>query len=138
MKTNTHTASLLLDVGKIIKSKMEKELPVSLTQSETMRFLDQEKKSTMRALAKHLKITAPSTTAIVNELVTEKLVAREENKKDRREVLLHLTPHGKKVLQTITTKRQKIVTSVLSVLGEHDRQALDKILMKIITDTHTR
>lgn len=111
---------------------------MSLTQSETLRFLDQEKKSTMRMLAKHLKITAPSTTAIVNELVVEKLVARLENKKDRREVLLTLTAHGKKVLQSIMIKRQKIVTSVLSVLGDHDIHELNNILMKIITDTESR
>src|ERR1700722_14821741 len=133
MKSKTNTASLLLQIGNVIRTRMVRELPLSFSQCETLRFLEQERDITMRSIAKYFNIAAPSATAIVNELVRARLVARAENAEDRREVLLHLTQKGKKVLYTIEGKRKKVIAGVLAVLPEQDKKHLDIILGKIIT-----
>jgi len=138
MKAGTNTVSLLLDVGRIIRTRMERELPLSFSQCETLRLLEQGKNTTMHAIAAHFKIAAPSATAIVNELVRAHLVARAENAKDRREVLLHLTRNGKKLLHSVETKRKKVVAGVLSILPERDKKQLDAILGKILSGAETR
>jgi DNA-binding MarR family transcriptional regulator len=132
---STNTISSLLSVGKIIRGRIERELPLAFSQCETLRFLEEGKSLTMRAIAAQCKIAAPSATAIVNELVRAGLVARGENTKDRREVLLHLTEEGKKMLRAVETNRKRIVSEVLSVLSEDDRKKLDAILGKIIVGT---
>ena len=132
MKQPTNTASLLLDVGRIIRARMERGLPFSFAKCETLRLLAEEENPTMQTVARHFKITAPSATAIVNELVKSRLVTRAENAFDRREVLLRLTPEGKKTLRSIATKRKGIVSGVLSVLSPRDRTELDAILEKIL------
>ena len=134
----TSTITRLLGVGKIIKGRMEHELPLALSQCETLRVLEKQKRLTMRALAAHFKITAPSATAIVNELVKAALVVRAENSHDRREVVLSLTPKGRAVLRSIEEHRKKIIAGVLSVLSDTDRTQLDIILQKIITHEETQ
>lgn len=132
MKEKVSTISLLLDVGRIIRTRMERALPLSFAQCETLRLLDQGKNTTMHAIAEHFRIAAPSATAIVNELVRAQLVARAENAEDRREVLLHLTRDGKRMLRGVEAKRKKVIAGVLSILSEHDKKQLDAILGKIL------
>jgi DNA-binding MarR family transcriptional regulator len=133
MKTGVNTVSLLIEVGKVIRSRMERELPYSFSQCETLRVLHQEKSPTMRTVADYFKIAPPSATAIVSALVEADLVKRSENPADRRAVHLRLTDRGTGVLRTVTTRKKKIVAEILSVLPERDRKALDAILQKILT-----
>lgn len=134
----TNTASLLFNVGKIIRARVEHVLPISFTQAEALRLLGDKKSLTMRAIAAHFKIAAPSATAIVNELVRAEYVTRTENTKDRREVMLSLTTKGKAMLRSVSGNRKKIISEVLAVLSPHDRKQLDMILNKILINTETR
>lgn len=127
-----HTASLLFSVGRIIRSRMEPYLPISFTQFQALQILEEGKGLTMRAIAEHFKIAAPSATAVVNELVKAGFVKRTENAKDRREVILTLTAKGKKMLQVASISRKKVVSEVLSVLSFQDRKQLDVILNRIL------
>jgi DNA-binding MarR family transcriptional regulator len=130
-----NTASLLLGVGRVIRARMERDLPISFAQCETLRLLEEKKGLTMRALATHFKVAAPSATALVNELVRSKLVTRTENANDRREVLLSTTVHGKAMLRKAAGKRKKIVSDIFSVLSARDRKELDTILNKVLIAT---
>lgn len=135
---NTNTAALLMNVGKLIKSTMGPDLPLSFTQCEVLRLLEHEKALTMRAIAAHFAITAPSATSLIKHLASDGLVSRAANTRDRREVLLHITDRGKQKLRRVEHLRKKSIAQVLSVLNERDREQLDIILTKIINTTRTQ
>ena len=92
----------------------------------------------MGAIASYFKITAPSATSLVNELVKAELVLRAHSEHDRREVLLHLSSKGKAVLYDFEGKRKKIFDSVFAVLSEKDREQFDAILNKILAGSETK
>ena len=92
------------------------------------------KEPNMRDIAQYFKITAPSATALVNELVHGGYMERKGNARDRRQVRLSLTRKGKTTLQSVTERRKRVIGKILSSLGAGDRADLNRILGKIIAD----
>ena len=126
------TISLLLQTGRLIRGKMEHALPLPFSQCEVLRLIAEQERPRMRDIAKHFKITAPSATSLVNELVRGGYIKRVSNHNDRRQVRLSLTHRGKKTLQGIVEKRLEVLQSVFLPLTKRDRNDLNTILEKIL------
>ena len=89
------TVGLFFEAGRKIKRCIDRERgPLSLTQSEVLRFVEEHKSPTMRDIAQHLQITAPSATSLIAEMVAQAYLTRKNNPQDRREVHLLLTTVG--------------------------------------------
>ena len=123
-----------MEVGRIIRGRMEKALPLPFGQCETLRFVGEAKEPSMQELARHFKIAAPSATSLVNELVRGGYVARSGNTRDRREVRLSLTRKGKQTLVSVVERRKKVLGTLLVSLAVRDHRDLNRILNKILTD----
>ena len=104
----------MFEFGRLIRSRMSAHPSPSLPQ-----------------LAAHLKVKAPSATALVAELARAGLITRSTGA-DRREVMLVLTAKGTKVLRTSVARRAKIIHDILLPLPARDRKAFDRILRTII------
>ena len=126
------TLTLFLDTGRMIRARMERALPLSFGQCETLRFISESGSPTMREIAAHFKITAPSATAIVEELARSGHVSRSAGLRDRREVRVTLTVKGGRVLKNVTERRARVLSEVLSPLSASDRHDLNRILIKIL------
>jgi DNA-binding MarR family transcriptional regulator len=132
MKTSTNTISLFSEVGLLIKSRMQQALSLPFSQCQALWFVAEQGQPTMLEVARHFKITAPSATFLVDELVRGSYLARRANAKDRRKVELALTRKGAQAVKTVTQKRTKILEGMFRALSEADRQDLNRILTKII------
>ncbi len=128
----TSAVPLLMNVGRLIRSRMEKELPLPFSQCEALRVVADGEVITMRDVASQFKISAPSATSLVGELVDAGYVTRVGNPDDRREVHIEITEKGKRVHRDIAEARAKVIGSLLSVLGEKDIAELKRILTNII------
>lgn len=129
------TVELLLDFRRKINEKSKgltfgKDL--TLSQLDTLIFIGTENKKTMESISKHLNITPPSTTTLINKLEKQRLIIRKADKDDRRLTYIELTPKTKKQLSDMKTKKEKIFNSLLSKLNEKERRDFKKIITKLI------
>ena len=85
----------------------------------------------MNELASNSDIKISNMTKIVDDLISEGFAERERDKSDRRKVLVHLTPKGKKIRAQFLANRRKAARSIFSRLGENDRNELLNSLDKV-------
>lgn len=92
--------------------------------------------TTLRALADHEQIQAPSMTRIVNALTEKSLVSRSAHPDDGRQIHVQITPAGEAVLAAARTQRTEWLSQRLSGLSDKDRHTLNRatfILQEIST-----
>src|SRR6185295_14715665 len=132
--TDTEKAmSVMFEIGRIIRQACIKSDGASLPLShmETLRFIAEKKTPTMRDVAAYLRITAPSATAIIEELSRASLILREEDARDRRLVRLSISRKGKKILLSTMKSRSNALRAILAGLSSSDRQELIRIFSKL-------
>ena len=133
MRSTDTAFSLFIGLGRLIKSRMHAHACPTLPQLETLDFIARTPHApTMRELAGHLRIKAPSATVLVDELVRARLVVRAHGTLDKRAVGLALTAHGRRMLKQSTARREKVIGQLLKPLSARDRAALNRILARII------
>ena len=74
---------------------------ITVKQLKVMLILSQRGQETVTALAERLKVHISTVTGILDRLVQQKLVSREEDPEDRRHVISRLTPQGSEVLHRL-------------------------------------
>jgi DNA-binding MarR family transcriptional regulator len=126
------TSALFMEIGLLIKSRVQKAVPLPFSQYQALSFVAERSRVSMQEVARHFKIRAPSATFLVEELARGGLVARHANKDDRRRVEVTLTAKGKKIFKSVQKKRDNILRELFSSLQRSDRQELNRILVKII------
>lgn len=131
MKTQS-TIPLFTDVGALIKSRMQAAMPLPFSQFQTLWFIAGHRRPGMQDVARHFKITAPSATFLVDELVRSGFIARKAVSHDRRKVELALTPKGKCEYKVLMHKRTKVLNGIFAPLDTGDRADLNRILKKIL------
>jgi DNA-binding MarR family transcriptional regulator len=134
MQSSNPTVSLFTEAGILIKSRMQKALPLPFSQCQTLWFVAGKERVSMQEVAQHFKIQAPSATFLVEELVRGDLLSRHTNPKDRRKVEVTLTLKGKKTHKAMEEKRNEILGRIFGSLEGRDRAELNRILEKIISN----
>jgi DNA-binding MarR family transcriptional regulator len=141
MKQITHKESGLGDLLFIFRRNliegMKKEglfHDLTFSQIEVLRFIGPKGKVTMRSIADHLKITPPSTTALVADLERKGLIKRKSDAKDRRIVYILFTQKTKKLFIKITRQKEAIFRSTFSKLSVQDQKDLERIIKILITE----
>ena len=87
--------------------------------------LPEGSRPTVRTLSERLCVRHHSTVELIDRLVEQGAVSRRHSEKDRREVLIELTPHGEELLhelsvllwQELRVSGPALSASLLSVLG---------------------
>jgi DNA-binding MarR family transcriptional regulator len=126
------SVGLFFEAGRIIRRGLDRDkAPLSHTQMEATRFVYERRTPSMRDLAVHLHIAAPSATSVVQELVAAGYARRASDPKDRRQVRLAITDKGVSALERTTLRRKAVLKKVLSHLSPRDHQDLQRILLKI-------
>jgi len=122
-------------IGRAIShEKMDAWLELNLTigQLKSLFFIDFENGTNFRKLAAALEVTPPDVTRIVDRLVDQNLVSREENPEDRRMQILKITDKGKKLISRLKEQRTSHLSSVLVQMVTEDLVALAQGLEAII------
>jgi DNA-binding MarR family transcriptional regulator len=91
-----------------------------------VRGLPKSKRPTIGTIAERLCVQHHTTVALVDKLEARGLLARERGSKDRREVLLRLTPAGASLLSRLSVLHQEqlrnvgpeMVAALLTILGD--------------------
>jgi len=126
------TITLFTNVALIIKSRMQRAVPLPFAQHQALCFVSDHEKPGMQDVAEYLKIAAPSATFLIEELVHGGYLSRMSDAKDRRKVQLALTRKGVRASKLIAQKRARVLGGMVRSLKEADRKQLDRILKLII------
>ncbi len=127
--------SLFFTTSRLIykESAKNKDHPsfFSFLQLEILNYIKENKKISMKKIANFLSITPPSATSLIDKLVKVGVLARFFDEKDRRAVLVSITPKGEAVLKKELKKFSTQMQEVLMKLNNKEQKNLIEIFQKI-------
>jgi DNA-binding MarR family transcriptional regulator len=80
------------------------------------------------ALADALGVHSSTLTRLCDRLVTKGLITRGESPTNRREVLLSLTPRGRRLVRSVTDRRREEIARIVARVPRADRAAMVRAL----------
>jgi DNA-binding MarR family transcriptional regulator len=121
------TASRAL-VGVSASSIATVEHRVTLTQFRVLVVLDAHGPTRLNQLAARLDVASSTALRTVDRLVAAGLVDRRDNERDRREVVIRLTPAGQDVVREVTSRRKQAIEEIAARMPRERRRALVEAL----------
>jgi DNA-binding MarR family transcriptional regulator len=100
------------------------ELNLTLAQLKSLMVIRSEGTTNFKTLANVLRVTPPDVTRVIDRLVEQELVTREENPENRRMQILKVTDKGKVLLKGLRERGPKRMLSILKLLSVEDLSAL--------------
>jgi DNA-binding MarR family transcriptional regulator len=104
---------------------------ITQTQFLLLVYLHAKGSCTMKDVALHMAVSMPTVTGIVNRLVQANYIKRQNDPRDRRQVVIALTPKAQnfiKGFQKIIAKRWE---EVLTILNEEEVEQMLNIVTKL-------
>jgi DNA-binding MarR family transcriptional regulator len=105
---------------------------ITLPQFWALYYLSLEEKCKMKKLAEHLEITPAAATGLIDRLIRQGLVVREDDHADRRVVWIELSPKGQKIIGCIQKQRIKAIIDIFGRLPAQDRVNYLRIIEKVV------
>lgn len=97
---------------------------VTIPQFRAMMYINRHAGTSLLDVASHLGLTPPTVSKMVDALVVEKLVVRQDSSEDRRKVLLSLTQQGQIMLEQARSGTQACLASLLSGLTAQEHETI--------------
>lgn len=112
-------------IENVLKSKMRRDFDTSLARFDVMAQLDRfEHGLTMTELSRRLLVSNGAITGLVEKLVADKLVLREDHATDKRTVVVQLTADGRTIFRKMALRHEEWVISLLGDLSGEARTEL--------------
>lgn len=111
---------------------------VTMPQYLSLELLNTKGQLKMKEIAKFMYISLPAASGLIDRLVGLKFVIRTYNKKDRRVILIELTPGGKKVAEKTKEARKKIIEDIFGSLTDAERMTYLRIIRKVKRSLHEK
>jgi DNA-binding MarR family transcriptional regulator len=100
----------------------------------TLKGLPFGRSATVSELAERLQIRHHSTVELIDRMVDRNLIERSRDENDQRKVIIHLTPHGEKVLRKLSLLHRTelrssgpdLVRVLNQVIDAEDRNLLER------------
>jgi DNA-binding MarR family transcriptional regulator len=115
-------------VGVSARSLGEVEDTVTLTQFRALVVLDVHGAAHLNQLASRLDVGPSTAMRSVDRLIAGGFVQRHENTRDRREVVIDLTPAGRRLVGTVTRRRRAAIEQIVRAMPPERRQDLVEAL----------
>jgi DNA-binding MarR family transcriptional regulator len=107
------------------------DLDVTMPQMKVLMLLRENGALRVGILARHLNVSTPTITGIVDRLVRQELVKREDDPSDRRVVLNVLTPKGEQLMERLRHRSDEELTRVISTLSAQEQTDLARSLKRL-------
>ena len=101
---------------------------VTLTQYRTLVVLASRGPQNLVGLAGAVTVTPATATRMCDRLVKKKLIVRQSEQDDRRQVRLALTKKGLKLVGAVTNRRRREIEAILSTIAPEEQFVLVQAL----------
>jgi DNA-binding MarR family transcriptional regulator len=107
-----------------IRSKMRdlRDSDTSVPQFRILAYIGRHPGASLSDVANHVGITPPSASHFVDDLVSKRLAKRKTNPRDRRHIVLALTPSGKAKMQKVRKAARTHLAGRLNAIPPAQRQ----------------
>lgn len=102
---------------------------ISIPQFRTLRFIQRHPDSSLSGLAEHLGLTLPSVSKLVDGLVKQKLISRNESAEDRRKITLLLTETGAAIVDSARADARASLAEKLKHLSDDDLKTISQAML---------
>ncbi len=109
-----------------------------LARERVLRLLNEDEAISQVKLASYLAIRPQSLSELLAKLEKDGYILRTKNEKDKREILISLTPEGKIRSSEVQKARSGQLESFLSPLTQEEREELFHLIEKIIGNSMDR
>jgi DNA-binding MarR family transcriptional regulator len=111
-----------------IRSEMRRRgsLDLSVPQFRVLAFVNRNEGASLWEVARHMGLTPPSTSRLVNNLIERDLMTRADHPEDRRRVRLTVTRRGRTILQKSTDETVSYLAKKLSGVDADSREVIEK------------
>jgi DNA-binding MarR family transcriptional regulator len=107
------------------------DLDVTMPQMKVLMLLRENGALRVGILARHLNVSTPTITGIVDRLVRQDLVKREDDPSDRRVVLNVLTPKGEQLMDRLRHRSDEELTHNINALTSQEQADLARLLKRL-------
>lgn len=111
-------------------------LPLSMPQGMTIMFIGHNESTVLKDIAQKFNITNASASVMIKKLEKQGLLCREENKEDKRSVILKVTKEGKMLMAKVKAQMLEAVLPLFEDIEDFEADELVRIFKKI-TDQKT-
>jgi len=127
---------LLIQVRKTWQKASEEESTNSLTSPKylLLHLLYKNKQMTATELGKQIGLSSGSITTAINKMVSNELVKRKRDFRDRRVTWLELTDKGIQMVEELSATRQVLWVSLIEKLDQSEREQFRFLLNKIFSN----
>ena len=101
---------------------------ISNSQFRILMFIQKHPGAALQDVARHLGLTAPTTSTTVDELVNSQLILREPSTEDRRKITLTLTDQGQQTLEEVFEHSRQHLAGYLSPLSPAEIEIVSQAL----------
>jgi DNA-binding MarR family transcriptional regulator len=108
------------------------DLDLTVPQFKTLYFIACQGTTNTKKIANELGVTSSNMTGIIDRLVKQELVSRQENPADRRMHELRVTEKGENTLAGLREKNIKALSEVLDHMSEEDLATLARGLSLLL------
>lgn len=105
---------------------------ITLPQLWVIEHLSRRRDCPMNELARHLGISRPAATGLVDRLIAQGLAGRRGDPEDRRVIRVNLTPKGRRILANIWEQKRRMITQVFGQIPAADRAHYLATLEKVV------
>jgi MarR family transcriptional regulator for hemolysin len=118
-----------------IRSEMRRRgsLDLSVPQFRVLAFVNRNEGTSLWEVARHMGLTPPSTSRLVDNLIERDLMTRRDHPDDRRRVRLTVTRHGRAILQKSTDETVSYLARKLSGVDADSREIVEKAVEALRT-----
>ena len=114
-------------MGIAVRSIASVEDEVTLPQYRTLVLLTFRGDQNVSDLAEALGVHPSTATRLCDRMVAKNLVVRTTSSESRREIVLSITPEGRKIVRAVSTRRRREVTRIVERLSAGDRARLNAV-----------
>jgi DNA-binding MarR family transcriptional regulator len=108
------------------------ELDLTLPQLRMLYLLVHDGEQTASGLARRLGVAPSTVTGLVDRLVERGVVARSEDRNDRRTIWVRATDDGQVLINSLIASRREQLARVLSELSDADRELVGGALRALL------
>jgi DNA-binding MarR family transcriptional regulator len=102
---------------------------ISIPQFRTLAFIQRIPDSSLSKLAEHLGLTLPSVSKLVDGLVKQGLIIRQESTEDRRRLTLELTQAGASIINSARAGAQANLAKKLDCLTNSELETIHAAML---------
>ncbi|MBI4989936.1 MAG: MarR family transcriptional regulator [Rhodocyclales bacterium] len=115
-----------------VRSRLRVNFQTTLPRFDLMSQLERNPDGLkMGELSRRMMVTGGNVTGITDQLVSEGLVVREDNPKDRRAYIVKLTKEGRRVFRAWADEHEDWIIKLFDGLGDKEREQLYGLLAQL-------